>query len=119
MVDYTWPADVPQRMLRSGFEYEPGDPVERTPTDSGLARQRRMQTAMPERFSGPIRMTRAQMLAFTDWRNAVGGAVITRNHPLTGDAGVSCRFVAGEQGPPRPDPATPKWLVPVVLEVLP
>ena len=115
MVEYTWPA-VPHRFLRAGFEHDPGDPVERSSTDSGRARQRAVFTATDGQHSGTIRMTRAEYLVFQTWRNDLKGAVFTRPHPVTGEAGCRCRFVAGKQGAARPDTQTPKWLVPVVLE---
>jgi hypothetical protein len=114
----SWPAGVPHRLLRGGATYRAPDLVQRSQTDSGKARQRQVFTAADKVFAGNIRMTQAQLVTFIAWRDALGGGTFNWPYqPLTG-ALVEARFVAGEQAQPASDPVTPKWLVPVTIEVL-
>ena len=114
-----WPAGVPYRILREGVGYDPGETVARSPTASGLARHRSEFTAAPDGFSGNIRMSEAEMVSFFAWRRNTlkGGTFNWLGHPWA--ATVEARFVAGSQRPPTLDPKAPKWLVPVVIEILP
>lgn len=113
-----WPVGVPFKILRQGASFRAPDLTIRSQTDSGLGRQRRVFTAAQKGFAGPIRMTQAQLVAFDAWRDDLAGGTFTwPEHPFT-LAPVEARFVTGEQGNPSPDPATPKWLVPVSIEVM-
>lgn len=114
----TYPAGVPYRIIKSSASLTPGETAGRSPTDSGLARQRAMFTAAVDINSGNIRMTWAQYVTFDAFRKSLGGSTFNwLGHPNGGT--VVARFVAGAQGAPQPDPATSKWLVPVQIEVLP
>ena len=117
MVDVNWPPNVPHRFLRAGAKLSPGDRTARSPTDSGLARQRAVYSFVPDQISGVIKMTEAEMATYLAWRDGVAGGVILRPHPVTG-AMIRCRLIAGQQGAPSPDSATPKWIVPIAIEVL-
>lgn len=114
----SWPGGVPYRILRSGGSIAAGETAIRSPTDSGLARQRAASTAALDIVSGPIRMTWAQYVTFEAFRKGLGGATVTwPGHPS--GSSVTARFVAGAGSQPAPDPQTGKWLVPVSIEVLP
>lgn len=113
-----WPSGVPSKILRAGASNAAPEVAIRSQTDSGLARQRAVFTAAPDVWSGAIRMTYAQYVTFKAWRAGLGGAVFDwPGHP--GGSTVAARFIAGQQGAAAPDQATPKWLVPVMIEVLP
>lgn len=112
----TWPA-VPYRVLRSSGAITEAELVGRSQTDSGLARQRAMFTAAPDKVTGTIRMTYAQYETFAAWRKGLKGSTANwLGHPSGGTKEV--RFVAGEQGTPTPDGQTSKWLVPVSMEII-
>lgn len=112
----SWPA-VPYKILRSGAGIAEGDRAIRSPTDSGLARQRAASTAALDIVTGSIRMTWDEYVTFAAFRKGLGGATVTwPGHP---SGSVTARFVAGAGSQPTPDSATSKWLVPVSLEVLP
>lgn len=114
----TWPAGVPSRILRSSGNIAEGETAIRSPTDSGLARQRAAFTAAPDVWSGNIRMTWAQYVTFAAFRKGLGGATFTWPADTLHGA-VTARFLAGGGSTPMPDPETAKWLVPVRIEVLP
>lgn len=105
-------------MLRSGGSVAEGETAIRSPTDSGLARQRAAFTAAPDVWTGNIRMTWAQYVTFSAFRKGLGGATFTWPADMLHGA-VTARFVAGAGSQPTPDAATSKWLVPVSIEVLP
>ena len=114
----TWPVGVPFKLLRAGASTGEGELAGRSNTDSGLVRQRAMFTAAPDSYAGNIRMTYANYVTFKAWRKLLRGGTFTwEGHPSGGT--FTARFIAGEQGRPGPDPQTSKWLVPVVIEVLP
>ena len=113
----TWPSGVPYKLLRAGASAPEGELVGRSPTDSGLARQRKMFTAAPNGFSGQIPMTWAQYLTFRAWRQGLGGATFNWLGSPGGET-LECRFIAGAQGAPTPHQAAAKWLVPVAFEVI-
>jgi hypothetical protein len=101
-----------------GSNYQPPELVQRSPTDSGLARQRQVFTATQKIFSGNIRMKQANLVTFDAWRDGLGGGTFNwPAHPFT-LALVEARFVAGQQGVPAPDSATSNWLVPVAIEIV-
>lgn len=114
-----WPAGVPFKLRRSGAGVTPGETVGRSSTDSGLPRQRAMYTAAIDEYAGTLRMTWAQWVTFDTFRKSVGGGTVTwPGHP--GGGSVTVRFVAGKQGTANPDDqAAGKFLVGVVMEVLP
>ena len=114
----TWPSGVPYRLLRQGAAFTPPERVIRSQTDSGLARQRAAFTAGLDKFNGTIRMSEAELADFIPWRDGLGGGTFTwAGHPTAGGS-VEARFVGGEQGAAQPDSQTPKWLVPVSIEVI-
>lgn len=114
----TWPVGVPFKLLRAGASTGEGEMAVRSGTDSGLARQRAAFTAALDNYAGNLRMTLAQYETFKAWRKGLlGGTFTWAGHPSGGS--VTARFIGGEQGRPQPDPQTSKWLVPVVIEVLP
>ena len=112
----TWPSGVPYNILRNGAAYGEGETVARSNTDSGRARQRAIYTAALDTVSGSIRMTWAEYLTFKAWRRGLGGAVFDWPGMIGGT--VEARFVGGQQGGPTPDSQTPKWLVPVTIELM-
>lgn len=115
----TWPAGVPYRILAAGASEAAGETAIRSSTDSGLQRQRKVFTAAFDVISGSIRMSRAEWVIFRDWRKALGGAVFDwPGHPDHPGETVQCRFVAGSQGVATRDSQTPKWLVPVSIEIM-
>lgn len=114
-----WPDGVPFRLLRQGSSLASPERAIRSSTDSGKARQRAVFTASPRAFAGNIRMTAAQMETFIAWRDGLGGGVFTWPRHPTLLSPVDARFVAGGQGPATPDSQTPKWIVPVAIEILP
>jgi hypothetical protein len=112
-----WPTDIPFKLLGSGAAVAPGESVIRSPTDSGLQRQRAATSVALDTFNGSIRMTWSEFVIFDAWRKGLaGGAFDWPGHP----SGVTkeSRFVAGAQGAAARDSATVKWLVPVSIEVL-
>lgn len=114
----TWPSGVPYKLLRAGASAPEGELVGRSPTDSGLARQRKTFTAAPDGFAGQIPMTWAQYVTFRVFRKALGGATV--NWPGGPEnTTLEVRFIAGAQGAPTPHQAAAKWLVPVAFEVIP
>jgi hypothetical protein len=113
----TWPTGVPFLIQRNGAAMKPGTRAARSDTDSGLARQKNVFSAAPRGIKGPIRMTWEEYEEFEDWRQALGGGAFNwPGHPS--GSTVLARFVAGDEGEPQPDPATPKYLVPVSIEYL-
>ncbi|MEP7211140.1 MAG: hypothetical protein ABI740_09915 [Alphaproteobacteria bacterium] len=114
-----WPDGVPYVLKRDGASFAQGETVDRSNTDSGLARQRAMFTAAPDVFAGVLKMSKAQLEDFIAFRRSLQGAVFTwPSHPLTLDP-VDARFIAKAQGPITMDGSTARFVVPVQIEVLP
>lgn len=114
-----WPEGVPYRLRHDGASYAPPERAIRSPTDSGLQRQRAVFTAAPRAFSGNVRMTAVQLETFVAWRDGLGGGVFSwPGHPFSADP-VDARFIAGQQGVITPDSRTAKWIVPMAIEILP
>jgi hypothetical protein len=113
----TWPDGVPYRVLFNGASVTDGEPAMRSPTDSGLTRQRAQFSGVLDKVQGPIRMTRAQRETFAAWRKGLGGGTFNWLGYQAGYIAVA-RFVAGEQGPGGADAQTGKWLVPVSIEIM-
>ncbi len=61
MPNASWPAELPQDVLRKGYEEAFPDVTVRTEMDVGPAKVRRRYTAGVSPFSAPILMTRAQV----------------------------------------------------------
>lgn len=114
----TWPIGVPDKIIESSGSFAEGETAIRSPTDSGLARQRAAFTAALDQIGGNIRMTLVDYETFRDWRKALGGSTFTwAGHP---SGPVEARFVAGAGSTITKDPkAAGKWLVPVKIEVMP
>ena len=113
----TWPSGVPTRVLFNGASLPEGETAIRSPTDSGLARQRAQFRGAFDRVTGSISMTRTQYETFGAWRKGLGGGTFNWTGYKAGFTAV-CRFVAGEQAPPTGNAQTGKWLVPVAIEVM-
>jgi hypothetical protein len=110
-----WPSDK-GFLLSDGFEDTFGNLVDRSDTDAGPAKQRRITTAAAERVAFSIKLTsaeRAWLRAFFKG-DAAGGAVwFEWTHPVE-LVTVQARFIAGE--PPSYTPWKPDWLAKISLE---
>lgn len=113
----TWPSGVPFLIRWDGASLIEGETAARSDTDSGFARQKNVFSAAPDGIAGNIRMSWEEYDTFRAWRKGLGGGAFDwPGHPS--GSTVEARFVAGEQGEPTTDPATPKLLVPVRIEYL-
>lgn len=111
-----WPDDK-GRVLADGFRETFPDLVDRSETDTGPAKQRRVTTAAPFMVDVVYKMTTAERQWLEDFflGDAAGGGVwFTWRHPVK-QVSVVARFVKGS--PPSYDPWKPDWRVSLRLEV--
>lgn len=113
-----WPAGVPYVLLWDDAVRINPEKGMRSPTDSGLQRQRQVFTATQKGFAGTIKMTQAQLQDFEAWYDDLAGGTFTHpKHPFTG-APAEARFIVGRVGEAKPDSRSVKWLQPVAFEFL-
>lgn len=112
----SWPADKGYP-LAEGFRETFPKLVNRSSTDTGPAKQRRVTTAGPFTVEVTYDLTTAERAWLEDFYfgDAAGGGVwFEWRHPVT-QATVLARFV--EDSPPSYAPWRPTWLATVQLEV--
>ena len=115
----TWPATLPQFVLRGGYAEGFQSTVLFSPTDSGRAKRRQRFLSAPKELNVVIPMDDAELLIFTTFleEELAGGALsFTFPHPRLGtNVTVAFREV--------PDPIRPEgaltYLVALKLEILP
>lgn len=114
----SWPSGVPYLMQREGLSRIAPDAVLRSPTDSGLARQRTQFSATLKGWRGVIRMTWGQYEDFEEFMDDLAGGTFTwPEAPFTG-AACEARFIGGERGVPTPTPGQHRFDVPVAIEIV-
>lgn len=110
-----WPDDK-GRVIADGFRDTFPDLVDRSETDTGPAKQRRVTTAAPGTIEVVYKMTTAERIwlrAFFMGEAAGGGVWFEWRHPVE-QRTVVARFVKGS--PPAYEPMKPDWRVSVSLE---
>ena len=114
----TWPAELPQLVLQSGFGETFGDGALRSSMDTGPAKSRPRFTAAPRPVTARQTLTDSQaeiLDAFYHTTLAMGALSFGWVHPRT-QAVATLRFTA----PPRLQPAGGLyWTADYALEVLP
>jgi len=121
----SWPATLPQFVLRDGFSEGFKDVVQRSQMDIGPKKKRMRSTAAPEPNTYPVELTSAQVDIFKTWfedtADAVGGVAFgslsfTMTNPRTGSTDTY-GFAK------TPDPVTPSgyntYILILPLEKLP
>jgi hypothetical protein len=86
MANPVWPVSLPQHLEIDGFENAFPETVERTPMESGPAKQRRRFTAAPEPVKGAVILSNAQHATLKTFfkTTCVGGAIaFDWVHPVT------------------------------------
>lgn len=114
----TWPATLPDTILKEAYSETPPDLLVRTEMDQGSAKVRRWGTGNVRPIQGQIRMTQAQVATLDTFYNTTleGGALrFDWTHPRTG-ASEEFRFAAP---PTYQSGGGAIWRVQVQLEVMP
>lgn len=114
---YSSSTDARGFVLADGFSATLPVLANRTPTDSGPVKQRRVSTARPELLSLRYLMTsldRDWLIAFYKGDAAGGGVWFNWTDPTTNTVRLA-RFQAEQ--PPKIEAYAPDWLVTVQLEV--
>lgn len=85
MATISYPSTLPQYVNQAGFSHSPENPVISTDTDIGPKKRRLRYTAVPEYFSGTLRLTEEQYAIFrTFWKDTLVYGALEFNwvHPL-------------------------------------
>lgn len=91
-----WPAGVPAKLQRSGYQRDPQDVVQRLRVDGGPPLRRLTDGAISQRVRGVLSLSEAEAALFEDWRQSdldLGARRFTWAVPDTG-AAVVARFSA-------------------------
>lgn len=115
-----WPATLPQRFLRNGNQHTLADGRIMSDTDTGPPKSRPRSTAVPDSFSGSMRMTGAQwaaLLAFGDSELQRWSLPFTIPAPDGGDDWLVMFKQGGK--PSRANIGGDRWNVSMTLLILP
>lgn len=121
-----WPNELPQLYQKGAFSLIPQGNILRTDMDSGLAKVRRLFTAVPNDYSGIMIFTGAQLITFQAFFDTtIASGVLTFNFPNPFNFGattVEVRFNITTKTQPytlTPDGETLEWQVDLNLESIP
>lgn len=123
-----WPAGLPQRPQRQGYDEKPVSQTIGSPVDRGAAKQRRRFTGRVARLALPFKMTTAQLRETFEpfFYETLGGgslafAIPDPDDPDEPPATFLVRFPPGaEPYSKRPMGTAPgRWLVTLTLERIP
>lgn len=101
-MSFSYPAGLPHP-LREGYGFRPENNIQRTPLQSGRARQRVPFTSVPDYATWVFHCrTQGQGQLFTAWRNLVGGAWFSIEFTSPeGKFAQDARFIQTPEGPFR------------------
>lgn len=114
----TWPATLPQEMLKDGYARSAGDNVIRSSMDAGPGKARRRFTAVAKPMVGSVLLTDAQLAIFKGFYadDLLDGSLrfdwVDQDDQATA---IECRFTSAPNWVPR----GLRWLVSLELEILP
>lgn len=113
-----WPATLPQRAERPGYQSGTGDGRARSGTDSGIAKVRRRFSAIPRPLQLQMKMTRDQLDIFKAF---IATDLVEGTKPFTfpNQEGSGTWIVQFGRDMPTWIASTNKWLVSFDLVILP
>ena len=80
-----WPATLPQKPLREGYDPRPQEALVRTPMEDGYEQARRQRLSIWHETSARYRMTPAQVATFKAfWKNDLNAGASTFTMPVFG-----------------------------------
>lgn len=115
-----WPGTLPQRFLIAGNQQAVGDGRLVSQTDTGPGKMRPRSSAVPDVFSGSMRMTGAQWAdLMTFGKTTLGGWSLPFTMPAT-DEGDDWLVRFRKDGlPSRTNIGGDRWTVSMTIEILP
>lgn len=117
----SWPATVPDKVRRDGYEFTPANELLESEMERGH-KLRRIASGTPEIHKCRIRVSWAQLQAFTDWLNvtlAGGSLPFLFPHPIT-RAQKTCQFIPDQGVPYKASPQPGRhWFLDFSIRVYP
>lgn len=117
-----WPSTLPRCMIPSSVSWQVGDGRLRTPVEAGPAKQRRRTSAVSDRLSGQMKMTKEQWADLKDFVSVTlqGSDPFLFADPDGGGSTGDDMLVRFADSMPKAERlGRSYWLVTLDLEVLP